>query len=330
MTEKSIQLKNLLIREAKPEDHTRIQEFLAESNFLYPDIDCWWRKRVIPGISEGLRKVLVACSGASIDGIFIGKLGDSAKICTLRLRESARNQGVGRALVTEGLTKLLVTKANRFHVTISEAAEEGAIDFFESLGFGRIGVESDRYRKGVDEFIYACSGQEVEEMVRNELAKGVDKTLFGSIPLQMPHEQTLLMSLKPRFAKPIIEGNKVVEFRRRFSRKYEGATIVFYITSPVKRFLFSARISRVDHQTTENLWKEYHQGGGVSRETFEQYFRGVNNGYAIILSDVTALPRQLELENAKRICPQLRPPQSFQILQPKSRLLQALELPVNL
>jgi predicted transcriptional regulator len=267
-------------------------------------------------------------SGHSLEGLFIGKI-DSAKLCTLRLRESIRNQGIGRVLVAEGLRHLLRSESSRFHVTISEGAEEGCIPLFESIGFRRIAVERNRYLPGVDEFVYSCGKDEIVEAVNNELSFGMERTLFGALPRQMPNENTLLMSLKPEFAELILKGHKTVEFRRKFSKKYQGATIVFYITRPVKQFMFTATIAQVDHQQKARLWETHKHHGGISEDLFDRYFSGTEFGYAIQLSNIQNIPNQLGLERAQQIYPRLRPPQSFQRLERSSPLMRALALPIS-
>ncbi|MBW7989514.1 MAG: GNAT family N-acetyltransferase [Planctomycetes bacterium] len=320
----------LLIRPARPEDYAEIREFLLESSSLYPGIEFWWDNRVRPTIEQGRRVVLVVDAESSLEGLFIGKPGNLAKLCTLRLRESVRNQGVGRVLVTDGLNRLLDRDTSRFHVTISEAAEKGCTSFFESIGFQRVAIEPNRYKKGLDEFVYSCQRNEVVEIINNELSQGIEQTLYGVVPKQMPKEQTLLMSLRPEFAELILQGRKTIEFRRKFSKKYEGATIVFYISRPLQQFMFTATITQVDHNQKKCLWSDYEQEGGISQTTFDKYFSGIDHGYAIHLSNVKTLPNQLALEQAKNVCPQLRPPQSFQRLGPKSPLLRVLDLPVHI
>lgn len=323
-------LSKLLIRPAQPEDYAEIREFLLESSALYPGIESWWDNRVRPNLEQCRRIVLVVDTGSSLEGLFIGKPGNSAKLCTLRLRESVRDQGVGRVLVTEGLSRLLDPDTNRFHVTISEAAEEGCKPFFESIGFRQIAVEPNRYTNGLDELIYSCPRDEVAETIDNELSQGIERTLFGVVPKQMPNEQTLLMSLRPEFAEPILQGRKTVELRRKFSKKYEGSTIVFYVTHPVQRFMFTAKVTKVDHSQKKHLWNMYRQECGISQAAFDKYFTGTSHGYAIHLSGIKLTPNQLLLKYAKEVCPQLRPPQSFQRLEPKSPLLRALDLPVHI
>ena len=320
----------LLIRPAQLEDYSEIREFLLESSALYPGIEFWWDNRVRPNLEHGRRVVLVVDTGSSLEGLFIGKPGNSAKLCTLRLRESIRNQGVGRVLVTEGISRLLDRDTSSFHVTVSEAAEEGCTPFFESIGFRQIAIEPNRYKTGLDEFVYSCPRDEVVETINNELSQGIERTLYGVVPRQMPKEKTLLMSLRPEFAEPILQGRKTVELRRKFSKKYEGATIVFYITRPVQQFMFTATIDQVDHNQKKYLWSDYEQECGISQTMFDQYFSGIDHGYAIHLSNVKTLPNQLALEHAKNVYPQLRPPQSFQRLDPKSPLLRALDLPVHI
>ena len=325
----SCEYSGLLIRAAQAEDYPEIRDFLLESSFIYPGIEFWWDKRVRPSFELGRRIILVVDAGDSLEGLFIGKPGNSAKLCTLRLRDSVRNQGIGRALVTEGINRLLDQSTRNFYVTISEAVEGGCTAFFESIGFRRIAVEPNRYKRGLDEFVYSCPSYEVDEIIKNTLSHGIDRTLYGVIPIQMPHEQTLLMSVRPEFAELISQGRKTIEFRRKFSKKYEGSTVVFYITRPVQQFMFTATIAQVDHNQKKNLWNMYKQECGISQAVFDQYFSGTEYGYAIHMSNLKPLPNQLVLEHAKKVCPQLRPPQSFQKLEPKSPLLRALDLPVH-
>ena len=320
----------LLIRAAQAEDYPEIRDFLLESSFIYPGIELWWDNRVRPTLEQGRRVVLVVDAGDSLEGLFIGKPGNLAKLCTLRLRESVRNQGIGRVLVTDGISRLLDRDTIRFHVTVSEAAEEGCTPFFESIGFRRIAIEPNRYKSGLDEFVYSCPRDEVVETINNELSQGIERTLYGVIPIQMPKEQTLLMSLRPESAELILQGRKTGEFRRKFSKKYEGATIVFYITRPVQQFMFTATITQVDHSQKKRLWNMSQQKCGISQVAFDHYLSGIDYGYAIHLSNIKLVPNQLVLENAKKVCPQLRPPQSFQRIEPRSPLLRALDLPVHI
>jgi predicted transcriptional regulator/ribosomal protein S18 acetylase RimI-like enzyme len=318
----------ILIRRATPDDYSAIQEFLVESGGIYPGIVEWWRRRVIPEDGTLRRVLLVADSGDTIEGLFIGKAGEHAKLCTLRLREGIRRQGVGSSLVVEGFRHLLSAETTDVHVTVSEGAEPECVPFFESIGFRRTAVLPDRYVKGLDEFVYGCSVGELSAYLDERTPSVLEHTLFGAIPgAQEERRQgaNILMSLQPRYADLFLKGKKTVEFRRRFSRKYRGSRIIFYVSSPVRTLLFSALIAEVEQAHTAKLWSSYGDSGGISRQEFDHYFTGREYGYAISLSDVEVLRAQVTLDQIRTVCPGLRPPQSFQLIPPNSRLLHAVE-----
>ena len=324
-----LSLEHPLIRKPGPADLAQIRDFLLESSGLYPDIERWWSTKV-QSAAAGKRVVLVVDLADRIEGLFIGKPGISAKVCALRLRNRVRNHGIGRSLITEGLERLVGRNTARLHVTISEAAEDGSLAFFESIGFSRMAVARDRYQRGVDEFVYGGPVEAVLDTLRGNLAQGVERMLFGTMPRTLPHENTILMSVRPEFAESMMQRRKTVEFRRMFSTKHVGARVVFYVTHPVRMFLLTATIAGIDHRPKRQLWSEHRERGGISRDSFDYYFAGTENGYAIELEDLRPVPNQLCLKEAQRLCPTLRPPRSFQSLAPTSPLLRALDLPVNI
>ncbi len=124
-----------LVREAVQGDFSMIEALLAESAHLYPDIVGWWNLRVVPETRDGRRVVAVAEQRGSVEGVFIGKRGRCAKLCTLRLREPLRRQGIGKALAAQGLALLLRSETKDVHVTISAALGPQTSTFFENLGF---------------------------------------------------------------------------------------------------------------------------------------------------------------------------------------------------
>ena len=313
-----------LIRPAAENDLGQIRAFLLESEHLYPGIEQWWDRRVLSGLRSGDRHVLVVQSAQGIGGLFIGKPGPRAKICTLRLRETLRARGLGRVLVTEGLQRILTPDTRSVHVTISEAADAAVLPFFKSLGFRQTAIVPNRYCQGVDEYVCESLAETVRPLVEYRSLKATDYTLFGAAPIIMNGERTLIMSLKPEFARLIASGRKTVEFRRRFSSKYSGATILFYVSRPICEFLFTAKITAVHYSRTGDLWSQFREEGRVSKALFDEYFYGVDRGYAILVSDLSTLPRSMTLKEVQEQFPQFRPPQSFQTIPPESLLLQAL------
>ena len=66
----------------------------------------------------------------------------------------------------KGLSCLLDNNTHSVKVTVSEAAEKGCVSFFESAGFQQVGTISNRYRKGLDEFIYLCDRNNILKLIK--------------------------------------------------------------------------------------------------------------------------------------------------------------------
>ena len=317
------------IRRASPEDFPAIRTFLGETNHLYPRIGEWWDKKVVGGLKNGRRVALVLDVGKGIGGLFIGKRGANAKLCTLRLRPAIRNHGLGKTLVREGLKTLLSRNTSRVHVTVSEGAERDCISFFESVGFSRIAAVRDLYAQGLYEFIYSSTSASLAGFVEEGLSLDrLESAKAEWMHLSQSHlakGYALLMSLKPNYADLFLQGRKCVEFRRRFSKRHVGATAFFYVSSPVRSLAFVAEIGAVNHARTAELWSDYGDGGGVPKETFDSYFRGLEHGYAIEIKCVEPLPDGINLDKVRSRCPDFAPPQSFRMLKPDSPLLEILD-----
>jgi len=117
----------------------------------------------------------------------------------------------------------------------------------------------------------------------------------------------VLMSIHPRHADQILSGLKQVEFRRK-SPKRAVSHLIVYATSPVQRVVGFARILSVVEGSLEALWSQYGSVGGISRGEFDDYFSGLTEGSALVLSDATTLKEPLL---AGRVIADGVPPQSF-------------------
>ncbi len=317
--QKQMSIKDISISPAVFDDYPSILEFLIESTHLYPAIDNWWKKKVLPSVLEGGRVVYVLKRGDIIKGLFIGKKGTNSKICTLRLKDDVKKNGLGKALLLEGLRHIIDESTKYIKVTVSEAAESSIARFFESLGFHNIANVRNRYSNGVDEHIYTCP-------VPNQLTRFLLARTHVENDTTFRQNSALLFSLKPQFADLVITGEKRVEFRRRFSRNMEGFLAYFYISSPIRCIMFSSLLSKVHYSDVNDLWKRFNTIGGVSEKDYFDYFNGTNNGYAIELDNVKILSKILSLDSIRnRYMPSFRPPQSFCNLRHDSPLFRILE-----
>lgn len=313
-----------VIREVTPADHDRVREFLLESSDLYPDIDRWCDEKVIPDLQSGARVAFVLDAHAALPGLAIAKRGRRAKLCSIRVREDAREQGWGTELLAHVARTLRDEGTEEIHVTVSEALNPRHRSFFERVGFLLCGCLGDKYVQGVDEFVYRWPNHRIHAFLAGVTWVAGTTSGTSSPALEAPLP-SLLFSLRPKFAHLCLEGRKRVEFRRRFSRRHEGVWALFYVSSPEQTFQFTARIAQVHRHSPAVLWREFSADGGIDKETFDSYFSGTQSGYAVELSDVRPLRRGLPLAEAIEHCPQLRPPQSYKMLRRTPGLAKTLE-----
>ena len=304
------------IRRLDSRDECAVRAFLLESAELYPDIDLWFDRKVCPGLHSGTRIGFVVEERERLAGLVIAKRGKRAKLCSLRVHEPFRHRGWGSALVRRAVAELISGGTEEMYVTVSEAVDPRHRQFFEGLGFAQCGRAKDKYVKGLDEFVYTWAMPQMVRFLREPLDDWPDEQAAPWLPLP-----DMIMSLKPEYARLILDGHKSVEFRRRFSRRHVGARVLFYVSRPVRSFMFTARISDVARSSTEQLWADYCQQGGVDRDTYDAYFAGAGSGYALGLTEVRPLREGLPLADAVRKCPGLSPPQSYKMVKQTPGLL---------
>jgi type I restriction enzyme S subunit len=129
----------------------------------------------------------------------------------------------------------------------------------------------------------------------------------------------VLLSIKPRFADRIFNGQKKYEFRKTSFRSPEKIdTIYLYASSPVQRIVGAITMDKVDSDAPGNLWNKYSDFSGVAdRGQFMSYFEGVSEGHAIKIEKVHELERPI---NPKDHVENFSPPVSFYYLEDDSEL----------
>ena len=117
----------------------------------------------------------------------------------------------------------------------------------------------------------------------------------------------VLLSIKPKYASQIIEGNKKYEFRKSVFKNRDLDMVYIYSSSPVKRIVGAFSIKNILEKHPEQLWGECKDFSGIDEGDFFDYFRGKNKGFAIEIGDVEVF----DPINPKDINPDFIPPQSF-------------------
>ena len=130
---------------------------------------------------------------------------------------------------------------------------------------------------------------------------------------RLAQPKDFLVSVRPKYAAKILDGEKTVELRRRFpDAGSAGATLFIYSSSPIRALVGHAKIKYVQKLGVSELWKEHSDAACISRKDFYSYFSGVTFGFAIMLGRVKPMIRVTasDLESQFGIVP----PQSYRYL----------------
>lgn len=82
--------------------------------------------------------------------------GGESELLRLAVDPAERRRGVARTLVEHGLRRLKEGKVESCHLEV-RMDNEGAIAFYQALGFGRAGRRRSYYRDGTDAAIYSLA-----------------------------------------------------------------------------------------------------------------------------------------------------------------------------
>lgn len=139
----------------------QVAQFLCESASIYPEIEDWWSRRVLPEICAQVQSPRI-CYVTSIDGNMNGlcilKLGKkSTKLCTLRVSEESRAIGLGTMLLRRVFADAEQYSNGAVHFTMSEHVDEHSGSFFKNAGFSMVGFDKRIGRNAGDELVYSIT-----------------------------------------------------------------------------------------------------------------------------------------------------------------------------
>lgn len=123
--------------------------------------------------------------------------------------------------------------------------------------------------------------------------------------------EVLLLSVRPVFARRILEGTKTVELRRVRPVVEPGQEVLIYSSSPTMALLGHAVVHRVEADEPSHLWKRVRESAGVTWTEYQEYFRGADQAVGIWLRKVAALGEPITLSELRERWPWFRPPQSY-------------------
>lgn len=118
----------------------------------------------------------------------------------------------------------------------------------------------------------------------------------------------VLLSIKPKYVRAILDGTKQYEFRKQIFRDRSRETVFIYSSSPEKKIVARFRIGKIVEGSPDYLWEEFWDVSGVSEPEFFEYFSGKENGFAIRIDELEAFAEPVD---PYAMFERFVPPQSF-------------------
>lgn len=104
----------------------------------------------------------------------------------------------------------------------------------------------------------------------------------------------MLLSIKPEYAKAILDGRKKYEFRKRRCR-IGTRKIVFYSTAPESMVVGEAEIEDIIEGAPSDIWEQAKTAAGITRDKYCRYYDGYNKAVAYKLKNVIVYDPPKEL-----------------------------------
>jgi predicted transcriptional regulator len=117
----------------------------------------------------------------------------------------------------------------------------------------------------------------------------------------------VLLSIKPRYATKIMEGEKKYEFRKRiFKRKVEYMYI--YASSPMSKIVGVIQIEKIINGTPKKIWEKCFEHSGMTKKEYFYYFKGKKTAFAIKIKNIGRFEEPIDPYTIFEV---FIPPQSF-------------------
>jgi len=118
----------------------------------------------------------------------------------------------------------------------------------------------------------------------------------------------VLLSIKPRYVKSIIDGEKRYEFRKSVFKHPDIFRVYIYASSPVKKIVGSFEVGDILEDRPADLWENVKDYAGIDDQDFFSYFAGKSRAFAIKIQDLREFSKPID---PRETMPGFVPPQSY-------------------
>ena len=282
-------------------------ELIRSHQEKYPSIEKWFKTKVLSGIQKKERAVYIGFNNDNPIATAVVKKGVDSKFCHLHIEKEMRHQNIGDIFFI--LMTMFVRKfAKTVHFSLPEGLWEEKMDFFNSYGFNQIQKYQTQYRSGEEELTSIVDFNVLWQKVLLKLPELITQfTPHPDSPLN-----GIVMAIHPNYSKQIMNGDKLIEIRRKFNSKWKNHIVTIYSSRPRKGLVGYATIKNVIEDKPETIWTTYADQLGCNKSEFDDYTRGADKVYAIFLADVIKFYNDLSLNYLSNFFQkEIHPPQSY-------------------
>ena len=127
-------------------------EFLLPISDSYPNIQNWFEKQVVPGLSVGSRMLFIHRKEGKVVALGIAKkTSKEKKVCTVRVASEYVGKGLGIKIFKEAMIWLETDKP---HLTVSEDKLAEFERIFEFFGYKLTSTVSGLYKPNKVEYLF--------------------------------------------------------------------------------------------------------------------------------------------------------------------------------
>ena len=198
--------------------------------------------------------------------------------------------------------------AKEIHFTLPESLWISKKDFFNSFGFNNFIKAKNQYRSSEDELFCSTPFNQVWDIVLKKIPKLMYHYSLGGYT----NDNSLVFSIKPVYIDKILSGEKSIEIRRKFSKKWLGEKVSLYSSSPDKALVGYAIIKNIIVDMPSTIWEKFNKNIGVNKQEFDRYTSDMDKIFAIFLDNVHAYQNIIPLSQISHLIKKdLTPPQSY-------------------
>ena len=107
----------------------------------------------------------------------------------------------------------------------------------------------------------------------------------------------VLLSIKPKYAELILDGEKKYEFRRAIFKNPSVKKVVIYASSPISKIIGEFEIDDILSLKLTELWEHTMMHSGIDKDFYDSYFTGKDIGHAIKVKSVKRYAKHKELSD---------------------------------